>query len=140
MGTTTHYVVRNAEGEHLAGWWCGSERRFVFDTPRHEEDEEFASRTEAERLAAEHGGKVCRVTTVEEDVDLRWETEPHWDDCGDEWLLREAKLVLGRVEPSHDGRWCWWLNNHSTMHTAQACATLDEAKAAAEQAVKGTWS
>ena len=136
MTTTVHYVVRRDDGRYL-GVDVHDALTWFF------EGGDPMSRKCAEELAAEHGGTVHRITVTDEAVGLRWEGEPHWDDCGDEFLLLdgESRRVLAQVEPSHDGRWLWFVTpgGQETFDVLRT-ATLDEAKAAAEASVRGSWS
>ncbi len=108
MTTAVHYVVRHPMGPSLAQRPSGA---WVWAIAAPLKPWRSDSRAEAERLAAEHGGTVHRITVTDEAVGLRWEGEPHWDDCGDEFLLLdgESRRVLAQVEPSHDGRGLWFV-------------------------------
>lgn len=143
--SAVHYVVRNDDDAQLTDL---GEKQPAWHWRFHGDDLtrmlcRINSRSEAERLAAEHGGTVHRITVTDEAVGLRWEGEPHWDDCGDEFLLLdgESRRVLARVEPSHDDRWVWFVSpgGQKTFEVLRT-ATLDEAKAAAEASVRGSWS
>lgn len=94
---------------------------------------EWTSRSEAEAVAAEVGGTVQRVTTTVDDVGLRWARNPV-----------AARLELFDGETSQQatiqrsaGAWHWIVQRGMR---SGACDTLDEAKAAAEAAVREGWT
>ena len=117
--TRTVYIVR--------GWAMG--------------EREFTSRKQADAFATEVEGTVVRRTITEEEVGLRWE---HARDRF--FRLHDGGRVVAVVCGHGDG-WCmdhdgpaYSLNEHDNGSEWVECSTLDEAKAAAEAAVRETWT
>lgn len=144
MSTSVHYVVRNADGHHLlfAGWEDNDETcqnaRYQFVDDWMGACAEFDSRAEAERLAAEHGGTVHRIT--DEAVGLRWRvsfvdssTFYLYDDNGK--FRRQVGGVVSVL-----GEYVPFTGVGSSRCALEPLATLDEAKAAAEAAVRVAWT
>lgn len=136
MSTTVHYKVADDNGMFLGE---------VF-TPELESDgygwltygDSFESRVEAERLAAEHGGTVHRIT--DEAVGLRWRvsfvdssTFYLYDDNGK--FRRQVGGVVSVL-----GEYVPFTGVGSSRCALEPLATLDEAKAAAEAAVRVAWT
>lgn len=128
MTTTTHYVVRNAEGHGLGvkpgGFaWYPWPPFYRF------------TRSAAELAVAEHGGTVVEVTVTERPVGLRWVPRYQFPD-------HEAGLIDGEKEVAavmwdriYDEHHWYRLGGPRTK-----APSFIAAKAAAEATVKAGWT
>lgn len=99
----------------------------------------FESRRKAEQVAAEVGGTVQRITTtVEDEPGLRWAHQSCPYPC-DHWALYDGEDFEGKVNTDAEGD-KWYCHNWAGEQYAGPFATLEEAKAAAEEAVKARWT
>jgi hypothetical protein len=149
MTTETHYVVRDATGNLWveAPTSTMSEGQFVpglgiavfvsrdnIDLANH-----YASRAEAEAVAAQNGGTVQRVTVTTEDVGLRWVQAK---DYRFPWeALYDGDSVTDFIVGNHDytGPQLYHHIGHGAGKGVRF-PTPALAKAAAEAAVRETWT
>ena len=150
--TQTYYVVRNDDGWFLYSTFAllNVEEATDFEDIEYgpeqfgwSKSDEFCNRytrAEAEAKAAEHGGKVRRVTVTTEDVGLRWD-----DSQRGRLYLRDSEATAGlalavvRV-PWDDGDAASHVYEWRGNGERQIADSLEEAKAAAEAAVRETWT
>lgn len=150
MSAETFYVVRKEDGERLVY----SRDHTSMDLYGHISEEpvyefvsveptdgawRFATRKEAEEVAEEYVGTVQRVTVMTEDVGLRW-VDDHLACSGP---CRHSKLVDGSdfVATANTDRHGdkWYCMDWSGGQTDGPFDTIEEAQAAAVEAVKATW-
>lgn len=145
----TYYVVRNANGDLWAeattsvmidGRLAPGTPFAAFVTPAAEFNNRYASRADAEAVAAQHGGTVQRVTVTTEDVGpLRWEERPcPTGTCG-HWALYDGRDFEMTVNSDGDRR-KWYCHGWDGEQFAGPFDGLEEAKAAVVEAVKATWA
>lgn len=143
-------MVRNAEGRRLARTLASQNPTgYAWVTY----GDVLTSRSEAERLAAEHGNTVVEIETIERVRGLRRERR------GSDFQLFDgadtrAFVACEWVAAAHDDGtksepWlarCWFaLSNRSRSTVVEADGktadeVIDEAKTAAEASVRGAWS
>lgn len=160
MSTEAYYVVRKEDGERLVysrdhtsmDLYGHISEEPVYEFVRVEPTDgawRFATRKEAEEVAEEYVGTVQRVTVTIEDVGLRWR-DPELVDGKQVRTLTDGPRGFGHpmaqitTSPAdHKYRVSWFMGrtgNGRPDGLRGQWGDLDNAKAAAVEAVKATWT
>lgn len=145
----THYVVRDATGNlwveattsvMVDGKLAQGEPFAAFVTPAAEIANRYASRADAEAVAAQHGGTVQRIDVQTRTIELglRWVERPCRGQCH-HWALHDGEAFECTVNTDVDGD-DWYVHDWDGEQVAGPFTTVEEAKAAAVEAVKATWT
>jgi hypothetical protein len=142
MSTETHYEVHSEWAHHgkvTPVVLCGTGDDHAFVPAPNDRLCRIGSRKRADELATKHFGKVRRVTITVEDVDpMRWLRDPV--EPGELLLVCDGRNQAGCGPALHGGPGWRWFSLASPFEACHETATLDEAKAAAEAAVKDGWA
>lgn len=147
MSTETFYVLRDDDGWYL---WSGPPIRqsevegdVVFN-PEFGYPIDIAdrmTRSDAEDTKAVFGGTVQRVAVTTEDVGLRW--VDHQRGCPGpcrHWKLMDGDDFMGTINTDAGGEGWFVFLGLGGVQTDGPFPTLEDAKAAAEAAVRETWT
>lgn len=149
MSTEVHYVVRNEDGKLLyeateidldvEDPWENPVPVHGWVEPGSPAALHPTSRKEAEAKAVEHSGTVQRVTVTTEDVGpLRWVARVCVERCR-HFSLYDGDVFESTVNTDAEGA-KWYCHGWDGVQFAGPFDTIEEAKAAAVAAVRGTWT